>query len=313
MRNPVRETWIESWNIEYDYGFILIRKIDLTRSLENQARMGQPLIPETLTRYVEAKRAGAIFPPITVYLSKTTKQYVIIDGNHRLHATKQIGEDKIEAYIVAVDDAYLIEMMTRSANIQMGQPPSFAEAKEHAKIAVNRLGASRDDAAKRFGISRSVLDTSLRVDEVDLVLTSLNLDPEKLPLTSRDILNQIKDNHPLLQGVFNLAVGAELISIEIKEVIQNIRNGHNEKDQLSLLENYATSRGIETRIKGVSPRRKESSKVWSTLTRILKLEKVSIVEYGITSTADLVKFQDRAQQSISILNRLLNSAADSLP
>lgn len=312
MKNPIREQWIKSWSVEYDYGFILIKKIDWEKSLHNQARMGQPLIPELVTRYIEAIKGGAEFPPVTVYLS-STGEYVIIDGNHRVSAIKATGGDKVQAYIVNIADALLVEMMTRSANVQMGQPPSFTEAKEHAKIVVTKLGLNRDEAARRFGISRSVLDTALRVDEVDAVLVSLNHDPEKLSLTSRDILNQIKDNYPVLQGAFNLAVDAKLTSAQIREMIQNIKSGHNEEDQLSLLASYTEAEGIETRIKGISPRKKESGKVWGMLTRILNLEKDSVVEYGITSTTDLLKFQDRTRQSIATLNKLLEDAIDKLP
>jgi len=314
MRNPIRETWIESWEAtDYQYGYIPIDKIDLDKSLANQARMVQPLIPETLKKYTEAMENNNEFPAITVYLSDNKGKYVIIDGNHRVHAALAVDRKKIDAYILDVNDAYLIEMMTRSANVQVGQPPSYDDLKEQAKYAVRVLGASREEAARRFNINRTTLDTALRVDEVDQDLTELGCEPGLLSETHRDILNRVRDDHSVLRGAFNLACDAELTTPELREVVHNIKTGTSESERLSLLDDCRQSPMVVTRSTSKSPKRDESRVVWDALTRVINLDRPSIVEYGITSTGSLVKFQSRAQRAVRILKHLLKDSEEVMP
>ena len=53
----------------------------------------------TIARYVNAMKSGSVFPPIT--LAKTDKGLFIIDGKHRLEASKGCKETHIQAEVLS--------------------------------------------------------------------------------------------------------------------------------------------------------------------------------------------------------------------
>lgn len=72
---------------------IEIAKIKVDEDLYPRTQMNW----QTAYDYAQSMRAGAKFPPIVVALFKGS--FILVDGNHRLNANKQLKETEIEAEI----------------------------------------------------------------------------------------------------------------------------------------------------------------------------------------------------------------------
>src|SRR4051812_21285735 len=89
-RHPAQREDIEQWMTkEKGVKWTFVPKVetsefDFDKSTRNQARINQPLNPERLETYIEALVRGDKFPAIVTY--KVDGKYVVVDGNHRLHA-----------------------------------------------------------------------------------------------------------------------------------------------------------------------------------------------------------------------------------
>lgn len=79
----------------------------------------------TVARYINAMKAGAKFPAITVAL--LNKKYYLVDGLHRLKATKAIKESHIEAEVINVKDKREIYVEAVKKNIIHGHQFSTFE------------------------------------------------------------------------------------------------------------------------------------------------------------------------------------------
>jgi len=85
----------------------------------------------TCARYYNAMKSGAEFPPITV--AKLGNQYILIDGAHRLKATKDNKQTHIQAEIVEGLDKKQIFIEAVKRNIGHGRQFSSQEV---TKIAI---------------------------------------------------------------------------------------------------------------------------------------------------------------------------------
>ncbi|MBX0310258.1 MAG: helix-turn-helix domain-containing protein [Sulfurihydrogenibium sp.] len=81
---------------------------------------------EKIEEYKESMSVGATFPPITVW--RRNDSFWLIDGFHRLMASKQLGKTKILAEIVELKDTVEAEIMAIEKN-KHGIPLSKSEKK----------------------------------------------------------------------------------------------------------------------------------------------------------------------------------------
>lgn len=87
------ESWLSVHHVDWTWHPDLeLDTIDIRRSLANQARPGEALLPDTVELYVAGYRNGDLFPPIVVRkTSRQAKKLVVIDGNHRTNSAIEAG------------------------------------------------------------------------------------------------------------------------------------------------------------------------------------------------------------------------------
>jgi hypothetical protein len=241
MKDPRVEQWLNregvEWYIEKD---IPLSMIDWEASLKNQARLGQVLIQEHVDELSIAIIDGLELPdPIGYYNSEG--RIVIISGNHRVAAYKQINElklggpiEKIDWYIVNTFQ-WKIDMLTRTANVIEGLPLSKDERLEQAKHLVRLLNYTELAAAKALAISKTAVGSALQADEVAERLARYRF-TERIPPTTLCKLYRIKQDNALVE-VARLAKEAQLSADEVNEMAKKVEAAAaSEKQQHHILE-----------------------------------------------------------------------------
>jgi ParB-like chromosome segregation protein Spo0J len=89
-------------------------------------------IEEKIEEYKEAMEAGEQFPPIVVW--DRNGHYWLIDGMHRLLATKRLGKETIKAEVVELADELEARMLAIERNMLHGIPLSREEKQELARL-----------------------------------------------------------------------------------------------------------------------------------------------------------------------------------
>jgi hypothetical protein len=115
--------------------------------------------PRTVTKYARAMQNGATFPPITV--AQINGAYAVVDGWHRLSATRSVGAVEIDATIVPCSGIEEARWMAAQANLTHGLPlklgakrevfRAYVKAGKHRK-GKGRVKSSRDIAAELQGM-----------------------------------------------------------------------------------------------------------------------------------------------------------------
>lgn len=168
IRSSLREEWLQRHKMEYVFvPELSLWEIDVSKSLENQARVEGALNAELVKTYAIAMKEGCGFPPITTYQvadGRRAGKHIAIDGNHRIEAAVQTSRESLSAYVVDIKDVRQIELLTRSANTLMGLPETRENVMEHAVYMVRRYGMSQIDAARHFSLHPGALSGRVRAD-----------------------------------------------------------------------------------------------------------------------------------------------------
>lgn len=157
--------WLKSRDVTTSSPKLInIESVDEKASQANQAR-AEGVESPVIERYVAAMRNGDLFPPIVVY--KRSGKYIIVDGNHRLVASRRAGASRIWAYeISAQTPSETIELLTAEANTRHGQPTT-AEWRARQAVYLSSIGHARDVVASALGMSNSAVSSALAVSRLD--------------------------------------------------------------------------------------------------------------------------------------------------
>jgi len=241
MRDPRVEQWLTKegveWHCEKD---IPLSMIDWEASLKNQARLGQALIQEHVDELTIAILDGVELPDPIGYYSNEGR-VVVISGNHRVAAYKQINElklggpiEKIDWYIVNTF-LWRIDVLTRTANVIEGLPLSKDERLEQAKHLVRVLNYTEVAAAKALAISKTTVSYALQADEVAERLARYRF-TDRIPPTTLCKLYRIKQDNALVEAA-KLIKEAQLSGDEATEMAKRVEAAAaSEKQQRHVLE-----------------------------------------------------------------------------
>lgn len=107
-----------------------IKKIDQEKSVQTRGSTDSI----TVLEYVEAIKAGEVFPPVTVF--RDGQQYFIADGWHRLKAHELAGKEKIQVHIVqgSYRDALFFAV---GANAKHGKQRTLADKERAVLLLLN--------------------------------------------------------------------------------------------------------------------------------------------------------------------------------
>ena len=107
-----------------------VAKIEVIQGL--LPRIYTHTIEEKVREYQEAMAEGQEFPPITVW--DKDGHYWLIDGMHRLIATKRLGRDAIKAEVVELENELEARILAIEKNASHGIPLDKEEKRELARL-----------------------------------------------------------------------------------------------------------------------------------------------------------------------------------
>jgi len=129
-----------------------VAKIEVIQGL--LPRIYTHTIEEKVQEYQEAMAEGQEFPPITVW--DKDGHYWLIDGMHRLIATKRLGKDTIRAEVVELADELEARILAIEKNASHGIPLDKEEKRELARL-LYADGVEIEKLRKLFRVSERTI------------------------------------------------------------------------------------------------------------------------------------------------------------
>lgn len=180
---------------------IQISQIDWVESQVNGARIGKPLVRELIEDYKQAFKAGDAFPRLVVCASKRARHFIILWGNQRSTALRELIDEKvfeadspIACHHVDTDDQMMREIIARIGNVAHGGRSSRDERIQHAMYCVRSLSMTSTQASTYFNIPISVITTHLRSEETRRHLQRAGINADEIPMASLDSIRRIPDD-----------------------------------------------------------------------------------------------------------------------
>ena len=147
-----------------------ITEIEIGKIVPNALQPRKQFDEEALTELAESIRTLGLIQPVTV--RKEGEQYMIISGERRWRAAKQIGLTHIAAYVREVEDNDL-HAMALVENVQR-QDLNAIEIALSLQRLVEECGLTQDALAEKVGMKRSTISNYMRLlklpNEVQLAL-----------------------------------------------------------------------------------------------------------------------------------------------
>ncbi len=152
-----------------------VEKIDIGLIVPNPFQPRRVFDEQELSSLSRSIAENGLIQPISV--RKIKGGYELIAGERRLRACRLLGRQKIEAivYDIADEDSAIWALIE---NLQRCDLSPFDEAEAMAKL-ISEWNVTREEAARRFGLSPSGLSNKLRLlklsEQVRKILTEANL------------------------------------------------------------------------------------------------------------------------------------------
>lgn len=231
--HPAIEAWLDSHGLTYELRNIKVSQVDRATSLRNQARIGAPLNDDQVVMYGSAMESGDEFPPIVVYQRPEKKDYVVIDGNHRVAAYDVIGQEKLNAYVVEKPSDAQITVLTFEANTRHGLPTSIEERVRQAIVLVEH-GQPMTKAARMLGIPTRRVEDAVKVRRSDRRADALGVGRRwyELAATSRSTLGAIQNDNVFI-AMTKLAVDTHMGVADVTNLVPKVRE-HMSTEQKAL-------------------------------------------------------------------------------
>lgn len=299
------EHWLNISGVEYEYlGSVDLAEIDERRSLLNRGRFvayDHDHVEEMAILYLD----GMHFPPAIAY--RGPEGYVYLDGVHRHFMRKAANDKCTDLYVVKTSDAYVIDYLTRQANVLNGRGISDDEKMESAKYIVRTYGQPISDIAKMFGIKGDRLQVALRTDKVRAELRTHGIDLTKFPGTAPGRLHALA-NLPVRLEMARLIVNYKLTSQEWESMIIETRQRPSEAAQLAYLDAITKRPEMKERL---SKTRGGHAGKWTgrafLINRIeqasMKLRTSSLAQLQVTSDGDI----ERVAEAYANFRRLMDA------
>lgn len=191
----------------------------------------------TTSRYYNALKSGAVFPPITV--AEINRKYILVDGGHRLKAHKDNGETHIQTEVLNGLDMKGIYLEAVKRNSEHGRQFSTQEVTKIC-ITLKAWNMSQEEISQIVRIPADKIEPFVAKRMVSIISTG-----QEIPLKSslqnlsdmniQEPINQtnvagIKQVH-LLVTLINLLEN-KWINLDDKIVVRKL------KKLKQLLENY---------------------------------------------------------------------------
>lgn len=308
------EKYLNSRNVKWEYlTNVAPGGIDEQRSYSNQARLNKPVDTKTVKTYTAAMEQGESFPPILVHRPPGSNQYVILDGNHRYTAYKELGR-AFDVYECTAPPAVLTLIMFE-ANTRHGLPSSEADRLHHALFLVDN-GMSIKDAAAQLLISRHILAKAINKIEVDRRAVDVGISPkiwDRIGTTYRIRIASLRSDQVFKETAI-FVVEAGLRTNEIAALVAEINAQRSNAKQLAVIERWRTERGDQVGMGHVvgknnsRHRRGPRQRLAMALGLVSTLEE-GMEEYGALPDLEKPKYRDEVKEAIERLHKVWEQLA----
>jgi hypothetical protein len=229
------EQWLGDLGVTFVYEPDLdLGRIDVARSLTNQARIGEPVVGDVVERYTAAYQSGDEFPPLLARRTSARAKLVLLGGNHRHAAAKAAGLTTHPAYVVECTDEVAL-VLAFGDNRRHGLPPSNAERIAQAVHLIDQ-GMTQQDAAAVVGVQQSTISRHRTVVACTRRANTLGVAAEYqgLPMGHRERLALLRSD-PVFVEATRLTVDAHLTQPKLNDLIGRLRNARSDVAALELL------------------------------------------------------------------------------
>lgn len=312
-RRPEIERLFNEYLVEWEFDpSFQLSDIDEKRSFANQARVDQPIQPDLVETYVEAKKNGDVFPAIVIH--KDGNRYVNVDGNHRYAADSKLGVTTIPVYKIKAKPETIRVLMTL-LNVIHGRALSEKEKLWHAFFLIDS-GTPHERAAKVLHLPLSRLRTAWSLEQANRRAREVGLAKKawgELPQTYRRRLAQISTD-AAFKEMFDLTCKASLNTEELSRMVAEVNKLRDQQAQVDLIKTEGEA--IRDRIQssaGGTIKREQSPK------HALRMHLAAVAKINFDTIPGLVTDEEGSQiaeiciAAADALNRLADRLTAAVP
>lgn len=230
--------------VAFEVQDISLAQIDFAESQINGARIGDPIVRHLVDDYKQGMENGDSFPMPVVATSKRRGMYVVLSGNQRTTATKELVDigkvpktTSIPCYVANTEDTLLREIIARSGNVAHGGRSDRTERLAHAIYCVRSLGLTTLQAAKVFMVSQSVITQHIRADKERDILSESGIDTAPISNSALDQLRLIPDESTKVK--LGYLISAHVPSAErVKQVVSTMKQEKSAEGRLKRVKEF---------------------------------------------------------------------------
>ncbi|MCF7832154.1 MAG: ParB/RepB/Spo0J family partition protein [Candidatus Marinimicrobia bacterium] len=137
-----------------------IKEISIHDIKPNPYQPRREFAPEELKELAQSIREKGLISPITV--TEQGNDYILVAGERRLRACKQLGMETIPTYFRTVESDEELMELALIENVQRENLNPIEEAMAYRAL-IERYGLSQETVAERIGKKRSTITNSLRL------------------------------------------------------------------------------------------------------------------------------------------------------
>jgi len=193
--------------------------IDWETSSLNPARLWHHVNADVVAQYATAMENGDEFPRVVVEASENG--YIILGGNRRMAAMRDLGDTEIEAYVLKPIPARQREICIRSLNSRHGEGIDKEERMAQAVYMVISCGLTIKDAARLQSLAESTVSTNVLAAKVTQRLAANGLDVSKVPISHLAVIAKISDNKQAAR-LYKILLEHKSSLVETKDIVASV-------------------------------------------------------------------------------------------
>lgn len=270
------EKTLKEFGLNWEIQEIPFNQIDKELSDNNHARRTR-IDEKVVQDYLEAMANGDDFPCGVAVKQPGAGKYIVLGGNHTRKAAEEFGQKSMNFYVVDTKDPMVMDVLPKILNRRHGWRKDQFEAIQDAINAIALYKLSVVDAAVKFGVPPSALQTHNRVTFALRRFKKLGINPEKLDSMPRNAivrLNTIPID-TVVERAVKMATQQRLKGNEVHALVDAIgQDRSSEKAQLEIIDQY--NKDLQGGKNILSKSTDPQDKLWARYTRTLVLLEVLI-------------------------------------
>lgn len=288
--------------------------LDMKASLNNQARVSEPLDLETVERYTADYRRGDVFPALVARRSSPrAKAVVLVGGNHRASAALAAGIAAHPIYVITCEPE-TAQLLSYADNRLHGKPPSKLERLAQAAHLVES-GHTNKAAAAMLGVTEPELSNYRKVAATSRHAREIGVGSEydSLPQATRLHLAAVTSD-PVFSEATKLVAVCQMTAPATGDLVKRLGKARSEEAQLTLLGSELEDRRAELQARAQRSTSRVAatgySKASSAFTTLLGVDPGGVA--GSTPPADISRMRRRLKEVVEQLvaiDTALKSAA----